>query len=89
MLAPFFACLVLVKFYSYRKRSFRATATAGGFTKLTIRYMYHLGDEPWLESPMCWFYIGCTLTMDAIYPILHYLVSRDERQKEGKKVKNK
>lgn len=51
--------------------------------------MYHLGDEPWLESPMCWFYIGCTLTMDAIYPILHYLVSRDERQKEGKKVKNK
>lgn len=68
---------------------FRATATAGGFTKLTIRYMYELGDEPWLESPMCWFYIGCTLTMDAIYPILHYLVTRDERQKEGEKVKNK
>lgn len=61
----------------------------GGFTKMTIRHIYHLADEPWFDSPMCWFYIACTLSMDAIYPILYYLVSRDERTEEEKIEKTK
>ncbi|KAL4812407.1 hypothetical protein BDW67DRAFT_178730 [Aspergillus spinulosporus] len=37
--------------------------------------------------PLCWFYIGITLTLDAIYPTVFFHFRRTERVREGKETK--
>lgn len=60
---------------------------ASGFIKLTIRHYWSMGGDPWLDSPLCWFYIGITLTLDAIYPTVIFHFCRTERVRDGKKAK--
>ncbi|KAL2826222.1 hypothetical protein BDW59DRAFT_161061 [Aspergillus cavernicola] len=64
---------------------FRIIATVGGFTKMTIRHHWHLADEPWFDSPLCWFYIGITLTLDAIYPAFFFYFRRSEHSKKNER----
>jgi paspaline synthase len=53
-------------------------ATFGGFIKLTIYYLTGNAAGPWIESPMCRFYIGLTLVLDLVYPICYYVIRRQE-----------
>ncbi|CBF80422.1 predicted protein [Aspergillus nidulans FGSC A4] len=45
------------------------------------------GGDPWLDSPLCWFYIGITLTLDAIYPTVFFHFRRTESGRDGKEAK--
>ncbi|KAJ5223935.1 hypothetical protein N7468_008477 [Penicillium chermesinum] len=56
----------------------RATATVGGFIKLSIYYICDIPAGPWFESPMCKFYIILTLVLDVSYPFLYSAVRRQE-----------
>jgi paspaline synthase len=62
------------------KRSLRAIATFGGFIKLSIYYLCDIPAGPWLESPMCQFYIGLTVLLDITYPCLYYAMRQQEKR---------
>lgn len=49
---------------------------------MSIRHIWHLADEPWFDSPLCWFYIAITLTLDAIYPVFFFYFRAIERPKK-------
>ncbi|KAL5334676.1 hypothetical protein BJX70DRAFT_349798 [Aspergillus crustosus] len=68
----------------------RAISTFAGFIKLCIRFQHDVDGAPWLDSPMCWFYIVTVLALDAAYPVIYHLLRRHElsASRKGERVKS-
>ncbi|OOQ86835.1 hypothetical protein PEBR_19794 [Penicillium brasilianum] len=56
----------------------RAISTFAGFIKLCIRFQHNVDGAPWLDSPMCWFYIVTVLSFDTAYPFLYFSMRKFE-----------